>query len=48
MRSVVTTVLEVAGGVSLVAGVLVLFGVGWALIAFTVAAVAGSWLVVNK
>lgn len=45
MRSVVTTVLEIAGGAAVVAGVLVLFGVGWALVAFGVAAIGGSWLV---
>lgn len=45
MRSIVTTALEISGGVALVAGVFVLFGVGWALIAFAVVAVGGSWLV---
>jgi len=45
MRSIVTTVLEIVGGVALVGGVFVLFGLGWALIGFAVAAVAGSWLV---
>lgn len=47
MRSIVTTVLEIAGGVALVGGVFVLFGFGWALIAFGAAAVGGSWLVLR-
>jgi len=45
MRSVATTVLEIAGGVALVGGVFVLFGLGWALIAFAVAAIGVSGLV---
>ena len=45
MRSIVTTGLEIAGAVALVAGVFVLAGLVWALVAFAVAAVGGSWLV---
>lgn len=47
-KEVVTTVLEISGGVALVAGVGVLFGLGWALVAFAVVAVGGSWLVSTK
>lgn len=42
---VVTTVLELAGGAALVAGVVVLFGIGWGLVAFGIAAIGASWLV---
>lgn len=45
MRSIVTTVLEVAGGAAAVGGVFLLFGAGWALLAFAAVAIGGSWLV---
>lgn len=45
MRSIVTTVLEIGGAVAIVAGVFVLFGLGWALLSCGVLAIAGSWLV---
>ncbi len=41
----VTTGLEVFAMLALVAGVFVLFGVGWALIALSAVAVTTSWLV---
>ena len=47
-KEVVTTVLEISGGVALVVGVFSLAGLGWALIAFAVVAVGGSWLVSRK
>lgn len=43
-----TTALEVAGAAALVAGVFVLFGLGWALVAAGVLAVGFSWLVSTR
>lgn len=45
MREKVTTGLEIAGGLALIGGVLVLFGYGWALLAFGVLAITYSWAV---
>lgn len=47
-REIVTTALEVGGAAALVAGVLVLFGPGWAFLAFGVVAIGFSWLVSNR
>jgi hypothetical protein len=47
-REIVTTALEVGGAAALVAGVFVLFGLGWALVTFGVLAVGFSWLVSTK
>jgi hypothetical protein len=47
-REIVTTALEVGGAAALVGGVLVLFGLGWALLTFGTLAIGFSWLVSTK
>lgn len=47
-KEVVTTVLEISGGVALVGGVFLLAGLGWALVTFAIVAVGFSWLVSSK
>lgn len=43
MREKVTTGLDLAGTVALIAGVAVVAGIGWALVAAGVAALGMSW-----